>query len=111
MKTKTNFKWNVWIWDFNHDKLESYDVVPMFIDELKNLKKSEKPKTKEEFNEFLKREAKYHYWSKCEYEMIIHGWPKNKNNEKVDVYNQLVLNWDTFVDCFWNSLETKKGSK
>jgi len=105
---KENLEWNVLMWDFNQDALITVDIVPFFKNCLKSVKKNDRPKTKEEFNEFIKKEAKYYFWAKCEYEMIIHGWPKQKNNEKVDVYNQLVLNWDVFIDNFWNSLQTKK---
>lgn len=106
-KNKFDFTWNVWLWNFNHDELETYDVVPIFMRELERLKKKDLPKTKKEFSEFLNGEAQYHFWSKCEYEMIIHGWPVGKKDVKVDVYDQLILNWDKFVDAFWNNLPKK----
>ena len=119
-KSDTDFKWNVWIWDFNHDKLEQYDVVPMLLRELKSLRKKDFPMDKKSMNKELKSWARYHFWSKCEYEMIVHGWPVQKNDEKVDVYNQLMLNWDTFSEAFWKNVwkpivdkknKTKKSKK
>ena len=114
-KSDTDFKWNVWIWDFNHDKLEQYDVVPMLLRELKSLRKKDFPMDKKSMNKELKSWERYHFWSKCEYEMIVHGWPEQKNDEKVDVYNQLMLNWDTFSDVFWKNvwrpIVDKKKSK
>jgi len=103
----TKFKWNVWTWSFNHDALETYDVVPILLGEYKRLKKNEKPKTLEEFSEFMNGEASYHFWSKCEWEMITTGWPTQKNSEKVDVYDQLMLNWDVFIEAFWKSINEK----
>ena len=103
-KSDVDFKWNVWIWDFNHDKLEQYDVVPMLLRELKSLRKDDSPMDKKSMDKELKTWARYHSWSKCEYEMIVHGWPVKKNDEKVDVYNQLMLNWDTFSDVFWKNV-------
>ena len=114
-KSDVDFKWNVWIWDFNHDKLEQYDVVPMLLRELKSLRKDDFPMDKKSMDKELKSWARYHFWSKCEYEMIVHGWPEQKNDEKVDVYNQLVLNWDTFSEAFWKNvwkpIVDKKKSK
>ena len=119
-KSDENFKWNVWIWDFNHDRLEQYDVVPMLLRELKSLRKEDFPMDKKSMNEELKSWARYHFWAKCEYEMIVHGWPVKKNDEKVDVYNQLMLNWDTFSEAFWKNVwkpivdkknKTKKSKK
>ena len=101
------FSLNVCIWNFNQDKLETYDVVPHLKIQLRSCKKNEKPKTRDELSEFLRREAQYMFWAKCEWEMIIHSWPfRNEGREeKVDVYSQLKLNWDAFVDAFWASLQ------
>ena len=96
--------YNVWIWSFNADSLESYDVVPTFLMELKKLKPKYRPKSKEDLDEVLESDARYYFWSKCEYEMIIHGWPVRKNDQKVDVYQQLKLNWPIFLDFFWEQV-------
>lgn len=108
--------YNVWIWNFNHDELESYDVVPRFVDSIKRyIKPKDRPKTKEDLADVLMADARYMFWSKCEYEMIIHGWPEQKNDKKVDVFQQLQLNWLLFVDFFWEQVYKpmflKKGSK
>ena len=97
--------YNVWIWDFNSDSLESYDVIPRFVESIKRyIKPKNLPKTKEALNEILESDARYYFWSKCEYEMIIHGWPEQKNDQKVDVYQQLKLNWPIFLDFFWEQV-------
>ena len=47
--------------------------------------------------------------------MIVQGLPKKDNEEKVDVYDQLMLNWDTFSEAFWKNvwkpIVDKKKSK
>ena len=97
--------YNVWIWDFNHDALESYDVVPRFVESIRQYTKPKNlPKTKEALNEILESNVRYSFWSKCEYEMIIHGWPEQNNDQKVDVYQQLKLNWPIFLDFFWEQV-------
>lgn len=104
-KKATIPSYNVWIWDFNHDSLEPYDVVPRFVESIKQyIKPKNLPKTKEALDEILESDARYYFWSKCEYEMIIHGWPKQNNNQKVDVYKQLRLNWHIFLDFFWEQV-------
>lgn len=100
MKRNAEFSWNVWLWNFNHDGLEAYDVGFRFLNEYKSLKPKDRPKTHEEIDEWLDHKARYMFWSKCEYEMIIHGWPAQKNDEKVDIYSQLKLNWNDFVNKF-----------
>ena len=103
-KKATIPSYNVWIWNSNIDVLEPYDVVPTFLRELKKLKPKYRPKSKEDLNEVLESDARYYFWSKCEYEMIIHGWPEQENDHKVDVYQQLKLNWSIFLDFFWEQI-------
>lgn len=111
MKRKKNIIWLVWIWDFNHDRLEEYDVMPYFLEEYKALKKKDRPVDLEELSEWLDNAASYRFWAKCEYEMIVHSWPELKNDMKVDVYDQLRLNWDVFVKFFYDEVVSKKGKK
>lgn len=102
-KTK-EFKWNVLLWDINHGCLESYDVVPYFVARLNEKPAEERPRTKKAFAEFLKSEAMYHFWSRCQYEIVVQGWPSGKGSEKIDVYDQLEMNWDSFVSQFWDKI-------
>ena len=85
------------------------------------------------FVEEVKRSLMYFYWSKSEWEVIITSWPPYvnekgflrlnlKRNEhlvkygrfirtdvniegekKVDVYEQIMLNWDHFITYLWNN--------
>lgn len=118
MAKKTNklLSYNVWIWNINHDALEQYDVVPRFVESIKRyIKPKDRPQTKKDLEKILESDAHYYFWSKCEYEMVIHGWPTRENDQKVDVYGQLQLNWPIFVDFFWEQVYKpmflKKGSK
>ena len=82
---------------------------------------------KEVFIEELKGDLGYYYWAKAEWEAVITTWPpyidtneikrivkedsENAHNyrtyvnvdvgEKVDVYKQIQLNWDHFIDYVW----------
>lgn len=98
MSRKYDFHWNVLSWDMNKDELVPYDVGSTFINEFKSLSKKERDSVNVE--EFLDSNARYHFWAKCEYEMVCTGWPKSKNEHKLDVYEQLKANWDNFVKTF-----------
>lgn len=58
--------------------------------------------SKEVFSEKLRREAMYYFWSKCEYEIILSPWTGRADNIKMDIYDQIMMNWDKFVDYVWS---------
>ena len=94
----------------------------------------------EKFAEEVRKSLQYCYWSRSEYETIITSWPPyieseeldrlNKEKEthlekygnfyrevvelnvshKIDIYTQIMMNWDRFIDYIWNNkhLLTKK---
>ena len=119
----------VLMWDFNDDVLIHYDVMPYLRDcykervkmdkkylrrkncdtESKSYKKYYKtPATLDEFKEFIKAESMYQYWSRCQYEMIVHGWPVRKNDYKIDIHEQIMMNIDIISDIFLKETEEKK---
>lgn len=55
---------------------------------------------KEAFAEELRRSLFYYYCSKCEWEVVIGPWFGDRGTKeiKVDVYMQVMNNWDIFVD-------------
>ena len=101
---KPTFTWNVLNWDFNSDKLEVYDVGYRFVNAVDSDKLASLPKNYAELDDYLNSEAHYRFWAKCEYEMIITGWPQQKNEAKIDICTQLRLNWDRFVKAFWDEV-------
>lgn len=114
-------KFNVLIWNINRDTIEQYDVLPYFRERYRERAKrniSKKldsyseyykiPKTKEEFTDFVKNESQYQFWSRCEYEMIIHGWPIKKNEYKIDIHEQIMMNIDIIVEILYNEMKKNK---
>lgn len=95
-------KFNVLLWNFNTDSLQYYDVLPYLRECYKKAKK--KPKTVEELKEFIKNESIYRYWSRCEYEMILTGWPPQKKDHKLDVHEQIMMNIDIVTNLLYNEL-------
>ena len=101
---KRNIKpYKVISWDFNHDDIEYYDIMPFLIDSYKKIKKN-KPKTFDEIKEFIINESRYRFWSRCEYEVIITGWPKQKREVKIDIFNQIMENIDIITTHFISHL-------
>ena len=120
---------NVLMWDFNSDSLVHYDVMPYLRDCYKERVKRDKnylrrkhpdtesntykeyyktPVTLDEFKKFIKAESMYQYWARCEYEMICHGWPVRKNDYKLDVHEQIMMNIDIIADILLKETEKKK---
>ena len=111
----------VLMWDTNQDKLVHYDVLPylreVYEQRAKDWEKCQKskrfqkqvaeglielkyhkvPETLEEFEEFVDDESRYMFWSRCEYEMICHGWPIQKKDYKLDIYEQIKMNLNTIA--------------
>lgn len=95
----------------------------------------------ETFAEKVDRALMHEYWSRCEYEVVVTSWPPYISNqeldrlikkreediadygkcyrltskldigEKIDVYAQIKLNWDVFIDYLWNNRDKLKKLK
>lgn len=96
-------EWNVYYHDTNKGTIDVINVfehlgVERFV---RNLCKDKKL-TREAFAEELRHELMYHFWSRCEYEVLIKEWCGREAERKVDIYEQLMLNWDRFIDYCWS---------
>ena len=90
------------------------------------------------FSEEVKNNLMYYFWSKSEYEIILTSWPpyveseeidriveeKKKRiekdgifyresvnlnvEEKVDIYDQVLMNWDVFIKYLWDNKDLIK---
>lgn len=98
-------KWNVYFHNFNTNKIEEYNIFnhSSFRYEVKQLIK--KYKDKDTFIEKLKSELMYYFWKKSEWEVIVSPWVGRKEpcNIKIDVYDQVMLNWNVFADYVWDN--------
>ena len=122
---------NVINYDINAREFVPYDVIPYLVNTYNervkryyeiNLKastsKTQKefdsykdlleywriPKTFDEFKDFVKKESQYQFWSRCEYEIILVDWPCQKDEEKWDVYDQIMMNLDTVTKLVMESI-------
>lgn len=109
----------VLIWDFNSDSLKHYDVLPYFRNcyaERKAKSKGKRnkdpemkkyfgvPETREEMRDFVENESLHMFWARCEWEMIIHGWPARENDYKIDVHEQIMMNIDVLAELLYKEL-------
>lgn len=56
----------------------------------------------DEFADGLKKYLMYYMWSKCEYEIILSPWTGRADDIKIDVYDQIMMNFERFVDYCWS---------
>lgn len=120
--------WNVYRENFNDKCIEIWNVFKhhsftLFVEKALKLYKTNKIDY-QEFDKRIKTEAQYYFWSKSEHEVVITSWPPYVDKvelqrlaseiakeptkyhynieptvaEKVDIYDQLNLNWDAFVN-------------
>ena len=107
-------EWNVYVSDFNSRKIVTFNIFrhySFYESCLKNKRKN--GKDRDVFFEEMRKDLMYYYWSKCEWEIILDHWPSRDDfyQEKIDVYDQVMLNWDAFTEYVWNHLGELKKRK
>ena len=106
-------EWNVFYHDVNAQQIRTFNIFDhcrFSRDVFKYLKECQ---DKNEFAKKLKSELMYNFWAKAEYEVIISPWCGGKNTKdiKVDIYTQVMNNWNVFLDYVWNSKKEDQKSK
>ena len=98
-------EWNVYWYNFNGSiqdrKVEIFNVFDhgTFYKEVLNL--FIETNDKRTFSKKLDSLVFYYFWSKSEYEVRISGLFDDSGERKIDIYSQLKLNWDKFIDYLW----------
>lgn len=68
---------------------------------------------REELSKELRNIAKYYYWHRCEWEVLLSSWVQSEREGspklKIDVYDQLNMNWDSFVDYVWQFVPKERS--
>ena len=97
-------EWNVYTYNCNARRVEPYNIFNhySFIKDCQKALKEFKD-DKGQFIESIRRSLMYYYWSKCEWEIVISDFPPHQDfsGKKVDVYDQIRMNWDSFVEYLW----------
>lgn len=117
------------IHDFNYDRPKKHNIMPYLVNtyqmcKTKNLwwpfkDTSKAPHTIEDFKYFVTAVCKQQYWSRCQYEWLMLGWPYGRTDTlenckkvidsavKVDGYAQIEMNIDVVTDIFMQNINCK----
>ena len=101
---KQELEWNVFYHDMNKQKITTLNIFDhwRFAEDVqKSLKKF---KDKDEFAAKLRSDLIYYFWCKSEYEIVISPWCGSSGEYiKIDIFDQVMNNWEVFLDYVWNS--------
>ena len=95
-------EWKVYVSDFNEKEINEYNVfdhMRFYEDCKKNARKN--IHNYDEFCKNLRIDLAYYFWAKCEWEIIVTDWPRGEKSIKIDVYDQILMNWDIFCNYVW----------
>ena len=106
-------QWNVLIGDFNSKEIQTYNIFDHYrfkedCDDIWKYFEGNRPV----FESEIKKNLRYYFWSKCEWEVVIQHWPPSEHfrDKKIDVYDQVMMNWDIFIDYVWNTYSERRNS-
>lgn len=105
--------WRVICEDFNGRRIADYDIFEhySFAEDVKKAY----GKHRNDFGAFSENVRGllfYYFNSKCEWEVVVSAWPPSDrvSERKVDVYEQVMLNWDVFIEYVWTRCHERKRS-
>lgn len=99
--------WYVFYEDFNARKIIITNIFKhsSFIEDIKKaINKYNKTLNEKEFWEKIDSSLRYYYWSKAEAETVVISLihPEKCEDMKIDIYDQIKMNWDAFREYLWN---------
>ena len=106
--------WNVYKYNINSRQLEQFNIFNHhgFSKDFEELKS--KRFDEEQFAERLNRIVMYYFRCKYEYEVLVGEYSDRENRVemRVDIYDQIKLNWGAFVDyCLGRASPCQIGDK
>lgn len=114
---KNNLTWNVYICINGEIKIYNIFYHSNFMKDLIKIKTN----NMNEFEEEVKRLLQYYFYCKAEWEITITSFPVYTTDkeidstavrnlisldveQRVDVYDQVLLNWNSFLTYLWRAL-------
>lgn len=96
-------EWYVYYHDSNAQKIIKWNIFNhgTFTEKVNKLM-HDSLLSRDDFVDNLKRYLMYYFWSKCEYEIILSPWTGRADDIKIDIYDQIIMNFDRFVDYVWS---------
>ena len=102
-----NLEWNVWCNEINTNKIKTFNVFNHYCFKKAIINIFNKRLHIDEFEKMIDKEVMYFFWCRAEYEVMISGLFERGAETKIDIYTQLKLNWDRFIDYLWNEYTSK----
>lgn len=103
--------WYVYVEDFNGRMIADYDIFRhgCFAEYVRKAYKKYR-NDHDSFCESVRKLLAYYFWSKCEWEVILSAWPPSDKvtQRKIDVYEQVMMNWDVFIEYVWTRCHERK---
>ena len=104
-------EYNVLLVDINHEKEYKFNIFHgmRFLSCLMNLKARWKKDNTINLKEEVRHVLQYSYWAKAEYEIVVKCL-FGKVEHKIDVYEQVMLNFDLFYGYLltnWSKIPAK----
>ena len=106
-KPKHQMQWNVFYYSAADKKIKALNIFDHTNFSKAVDRKLKSCRDKNEFASRLHSELMYYFWCKSEYEILIKAWCGSKEEIKVDVYTQIMLNWNKFVKYVWSFRKEK----
>lgn len=101
-KSDEKLIWNVFRYNPKSKRIEEINIFyGRFLQDVNFILKN--CSTREEFDTELKGELLFYFWCKSEHEVLIKPWVGDNSVErKIDIYTQVLLNWQQFSDYVWS---------
>ena len=104
--------WRVFTEDFNGKRIVDYDIFKhgSFAEDVRKAYRKHRTDF-DAFAEKVRGSLFYYYCSKCEWEVIVGAWvARDRTPErKVDVCEQVMLNWDVFIRYVWHQAHARRN--
>ena len=106
---KTGLKWFVFVEDINKKQIKVYNIFEHkdFMEDCDDAWKDYINDEHRDFSKFKKdieSNLMYYFWRKCEWEIVLSDFPPSDSfqKKKIDVYQQVKINWDKFIDYLFS---------
>ena len=108
MLDNSELKWFVFIEDINKKRIRVYNIFEHkdFMEDCNDAWENYKNKHHDflRYQENIDSILMYYFWCKCEWEIILSNFPPSDSfhEKKIDVYQQVKINWDKFIDYIFS---------
>ena len=108
MYSDNKLEWFVFVEDINRKQINVYNIFEHkdFMEDCDGAWENYKNKHHDfsRYQEDIDGILMYYFWCKCEWEIILSNFPPSDSfqKKKIDVYQQVKINWKKFVDYLFS---------